>query len=88
VNHTVLPAADGTMPHESDIASTIRSPRPVGSCGVGDRSFGRPSPVSRTSTRIGPREEITSSKSLCACLTQLLASSLAISSAASTVSRG
>jgi hypothetical protein len=37
---------------------------------------------------MGPREETASSKSVCACLTQLLASSLVISSAASTVSGG
>ena len=54
VNHTALPSVARVTPQRSDIASTMRSPRPEGSRGLGDNSVGRPRPVSRTSTRISP----------------------------------
>jgi hypothetical protein len=44
--------------------STIRSPRPDGSDAVGERSTGRPPPLSLTSTLITPSSEIVTSTSV------------------------
>ncbi len=77
------------MPQLSDIASTIRSPLPVGSVVLGERSVGAPAPPSCASTRIRRgATSIASSKLDFACWTQLVASSLTISSTSSTVAPG
>lgn len=66
----------------------MRSPRPVRSLGFGERAVGRPGPLSRTSMRISPFVSIVIPKSVRACRTAFVASSEAISSTVSTVSRG
>ncbi len=88
MNHTVVasPALRST-PHFAASMSTIRSPRPVGSVGPGERMLGFPPTWSVTSMRISRGVcMIVSSNPPSACFTQFEASSETISATTSSVS--